>query len=282
MDKVMHEQLKILILLMYFNRPNMVRNALYSIKLANTYYKNWILAFNDDASPIPGKPTVEEILGDCLDRVRFYRLDMTPEEKIMSGGIMGKCLNEIIEEIDADIGIMLCDDDALFPSYLYELNEFFNAYPHVNSTWNNVEAFYPCEETLAKALERSGFGFQGYCEPDKPMCCASRADASQVAWRIKCNKELGAWFKWPLEHCHDHFFYSALYETSGPSWYGGMAAQFKGVQPKQLTQTRGFWPKVVLGDYDIDTTFVLKASDLPSLPPLSARVNKRPNQITMC
>jgi len=53
---------KIVILLLYYDRPKMVRNALKSIKDLN--YKNWELVFIDDGSKEPGRPIVEEILAE--------------------------------------------------------------------------------------------------------------------------------------------------------------------------------------------------------------------------
>ena len=54
------EQLKFLILLFYYNRPEMVKNALQSIN--ESTYTNFTIAFIDDGSEHEGKPIVHEIL----------------------------------------------------------------------------------------------------------------------------------------------------------------------------------------------------------------------------
>lgn len=54
--------LTILILLFYYNRPELVKNALFSIK--NNNYVNWKLAFIDDGSLINGEKIVRSIFNE--------------------------------------------------------------------------------------------------------------------------------------------------------------------------------------------------------------------------
>ena len=109
--------MKILILCSYYNRPILLRNALNSILRADEYHQDWELAFGDDGSEIPGKPIVEEVLKDHLDHVRCYHSNMKFEDKIENGLILGTMANEAMQDSDADIGFMLCDDDELVPTY---------------------------------------------------------------------------------------------------------------------------------------------------------------------
>ena len=53
------EDMKVLILLAYFERPNMIKIALESIKRQS--YHNWEVAFCDDGINYLGKPIVEEM-----------------------------------------------------------------------------------------------------------------------------------------------------------------------------------------------------------------------------
>src|SRR5258706_11440151 len=65
-----NNMLKIQILLMYYDRPNIVKNALNSIKEMN--YDNWELVFLDDGSVTSGESIVKDILKDSLHKVRFF------------------------------------------------------------------------------------------------------------------------------------------------------------------------------------------------------------------
>ena len=48
--------MKILILLLYFERPNLVRNALRSVRQADRHHQDWELAVIDDGSRAPALP----------------------------------------------------------------------------------------------------------------------------------------------------------------------------------------------------------------------------------
>lgn len=239
----MSNRLKILIILMYFDRPTLVRNALYSILLANKYYDNWVLGFNDDGSTVPGEPIVKEILSSHLDKVKFYRLNATQVEKIKSGGTMGESINRIIKETEADLGIMLCDDDALHPLYLRNLNIYFQARPKVLSCYSHVISYNPLIESFLDAIRKN-------YAPDptnplnyynKPLFCANKVDASQVAWRITCNKNFNVWFPSPLSKCHDRHFYQSLNKNCGKSKFSGFISQFKGLHTAQLIRNTYQW-----------------------------------------
>ena len=118
---------KILVLLFYYNRPNLVKIALKSI--LEHSYSNWEIAFIDDASEIPGKTIVEELLKEHLNKIKFYNTNDSIENKLSRGqehgSIFGKYAQIAVEESDADYVLMLCDDDALYPGYLENLNKYF-------------------------------------------------------------------------------------------------------------------------------------------------------------
>ncbi len=237
MMKIRNEMMehKIIILLPYCDRPKMVRNALRSLIMADKYYKNWVLHFYDDASMIPGEPIVREVLADLLDKVHFHRLEMTPEDKLASGGIMGRFFNEIIEKTDADLGIMLCDDDALHPTYLYNLNQWFKKHPDCKNCWSHIIHYAPRREAFEDMLRQTGRTEQvSMGDMDEGILAANRCDASQVAWRISCNKQDGAWFPPVCDKCHDYHFYNELYQKSGPCHHTNFLSQFKGLHDGQL------------------------------------------------
>jgi hypothetical protein len=232
--------MKILILMSYYNRPILVRNALQSILRANEYHQDWELAFGDDASEIPGRPIVEEVLKGHLDKVvTFVRNESTFEDKIREGLVLGKMANKAMAESDADIALILCDDDELHPKYLKKLSDFFTAYPGIMYCYSYVKIFNPLLQKSSDVQGRGGHRFNKWTEPIDPV---NKVDASQVAWRLSCCKELDAWFgestrgvqgkPWVLDT--DKSLFKNLYEKCGPCYPTGFVGQFKGVHDYQL------------------------------------------------
>lgn len=222
---------KILIILCYFNRPKMVKNALESIILTN--YQNWVLGFCDDGSDLSVEPIVREILKDHLDKVVFFS-NFLPKKHGMQGFLM----NRAIRETEADIGIMLCDDDALHPDYLFKINNFFtnNSY---HSCYSNVILYNPLVESFKDVLGRKPEGILNSYK--KPIKCSCKVDSSQVAWRINCNKKGNIWFDYPRERDHDSSFFIKLNNKYGLTQYSGFIGQFKGIHQKQLISNKYQW-----------------------------------------
>lgn len=229
---------KILILLFYYNRPEIVKNALKSINKSS--YKNFTIAFIDDGSPNPGKPIVEQTLDpELLSKVTFYNTNHTIEDKIAQGGsIFGKLANEAIENTQCDLSIMLCDDDALTPGYLEYLNSYFNLNPEVNHCYSKVLFFDPTKEDYTKSKDSTTFSHPGttynlnhYTTPINPYC---KVDSSQVAWKVKCNKEQNIWFPFPQTRNLDAALYKELYNKCGPSYPTHFYGQCKGSFKDQL------------------------------------------------
>mgnify|MGYP000953015060 CR=1 FL=1 len=231
--------LKILILMPYYNRPLLVRNALQSVLEANRHHTNWHLAFGDDGSRIPGRPIVEEILAGHLHQVTFVRTEMTFEEKIREGLVLGKLANQVISESDADIGIILCDDDELVPTYLKGLSDFFTKNPSVLYCYSKVYLYNPIIQTSKQAKKQTTGKFNQWNQPIDPV---GKVDASQVAWRLDCCKKYGAWFKEstkevlgkPWTKDTDKSFFENLYSRCGQCYPSGIVGQFKGVHDYQL------------------------------------------------
>jgi glycosyltransferase involved in cell wall biosynthesis len=230
---------KILILLAYYNRPKIVQNALYSILLANKYYKNWELAFLDDGSPIEGRPIVEFVLGDHLEKVKFYILNISIEEKISQGSRLGELANLAIQESDAEICFLLCDDDALHPFFLSNLNIYFHCNLNINHCFSKLIAFDPSKETFLDHLGDVASAGWHYNDPNKgPGCWGGILDGSQIAWRAKCNKVSGCWFKSPGSHSQDAYFQKELCGKCGFTYPTGFVGQFKGWFPNNITMIR--------------------------------------------
>jgi glycosyltransferase involved in cell wall biosynthesis len=226
--------MEILILLFYYDRPEIVRNAIHSIK--NQTYKNFKVAFIDDGSIFSGKNIVEKELGNdpILDKFVFYSTFDSPQDKKNQGGSnMGKIANQAIEQISSDITLMLCDDDALMPGYLEFLNEFFTSHSKINHCYSKLLFYNPSKETYIQGMKTTSYNHPGSIYDDlnrykDPKPC-SGFDASQVAWRTSCNVS----FPYPQTRAHDGVIYKQLcnYGLCYPTNFYG---QVKGAFEDQL------------------------------------------------
>ena len=233
----MGENLKILILQTYFERPTLVKGFLRSLMAADRLYQNWELAFIDDGSQEPGRPIVERILRDRIDQVKFYNSNMTTEMKRICGGsFMGKFMNQAIQESSADLSIMVGDDDEIYPDYLKNLDVYFQAHPDVLSAYSGVHVYNPLVEKSCNThnLYSDNPSWKGHAWFGRPIAPAFKVDGVQVAWRTLCNKVHGAWFPSPIILNHDAEFFEELYDRCGPSEYTGFIAMYKGRHDGQL------------------------------------------------
>jgi glycosyltransferase involved in cell wall biosynthesis len=236
--------MKILILLLYYERPHMVRNALHSIK--NSSYKNWELAFIDDGSQQPGQPLVEEILAGCLDKIKFHQTGDSEKEKRARGGSrIGQFMNQAIEESEAETALMLCDDDALYSNYLQNLATWFEDHPREVYCHSHVTLFNPFKELpLKDKLHRRKIRYEHqmqdrnkhHLNKSRKIIPLKKVDASQVAWRTLCNKD-GIWFDSPKTANLDANFYHRMGEKYGKCSFSGFFGQYKGVYNGQLSRS---------------------------------------------
>lgn len=233
-----HKDNKILILLFYYNRPQMVQNALKSINKST--YTNFTIAFIDDGSKSPGLPIVEQTLKpELLDKVIFYNTENTIEQKLQQGGsIFGKLANQAIKDTNCDLAIMLCDDDAITPGYLEYLNEYFKLNPEINHCYSKVLFYNPILEDYTKSKNTTDYKHKGttyelnhYSKPINPYC---KVDSSQVAWRIKCNLESNIWFPYPQTRNLDASLYKELFSKYGLCYPTHFYGQCKGTFGDQL------------------------------------------------
>ncbi len=242
---------KIAILLLYFERPNMVRNALRSIVKSNDNYDNWYLMAFDDGSDVPLGPIVDEELA-CIDfrtKTCVIRNETTVEEKINSGGMLGFRLNQLmdaaINQIGVDAFVILCDDDELHPEYLKKLNDYFINNPDVLSCYSNVIFYNPLVETSDNiTTDQEKCTLVKLNSHNQPINGCGKVDASQVAWRSHCYT-MGARFPFPTPKDHDAGLFNSLAQYCGPMHPTGFVGQYKGVHSKQLGNVGAFnaWMK---------------------------------------
>lgn len=227
--------MKVSILLCYYERPDMVRTALQSIK--NQTYENWELHFVDDSSPTPGEPIVREILADHLDKVKFYHTNDPARMEGNSDGasIFGKFLNQACLESDSDISFLLCDDDALLPDYLEKLVEWYTNNPEEYYSYCHVVLFNPVKlveegrrlEDIPITTEWA-HGQPAFNLPTERTSAGGRVDSSQVSWRTDAFRVGGARYPYPETWHLDMALFNNLYEIYGPCLFNGIVGQYKG------------------------------------------------------
>jgi glycosyltransferase involved in cell wall biosynthesis len=227
---------KILIVLAYYNRPKIVLNALESIK--NLNYNNFEVCFIDDGSEFKGEPIVREVCSNIIDKFKFKYIDNTIEQKKLQGGsIHGKYMNDAILESDSDIVIILCDDDALFPNYLNDLNNFFNYNPNDVWCYSHVKFFNPENTHYSDASDipsdptLNTSSLNRYRDPISPSC---RVDGSQVAFKRNTFVDGNVWYPYPQTQDCDRYIFESMVKKWGLCPFLGGYGQYKGWFENQL------------------------------------------------
>lgn len=223
--------LKVVLILCYFERPLLVRNALRSIK--EIEYSNFNLVIIDDGSQT--KPNIHDVALDVLgetmySQTGFYHTTDTPEQKKEQGGSRhGQFLNEIILASDADLVIPVCDDDCIISDYLTNLDQWFRAHPEKKYGYSHVRIFDPTKESPFGIEKRPHW--TNLTETIHPV---NRVDSSQVAFRTECFKKGGARFPSPQTRNLDAALFQQLFDLYGPCDFMGFDGQYKGWFEGQL------------------------------------------------
>lgn len=229
--------MKFLILMAYYDRPNMVKTALQSVLAQGD--AEYHLAIVDDCSEVPVGEVLKDFLWDISD-VTIYNTKDTADDKIFQGGSrFGSFWNKAMRDSDADVALMLCDDDALMPGHLNRLAEYYEENPMVDYSYGHVLTYDPSKYVDYKDL-KGGYDtpLNNHNEPIDPFC---KVDASQVSWRLPIAKEARAIFPSPQTVALDAAFYAQLYNKLGPCPFNGLFTQFKGVFPDQLGNRSDFY-----------------------------------------
>ena len=191
----MTKDLKIEILLFYYDRPRMAMNFAVS-SVFNNEYSNWSLSVIDDSSDQNAEHLIKQLIQkeeryspELENKIKIIKTGDTLSEKIQRGGsLFGHFTNKAIKQYsDADICLMLCDDDALHKDYLEQLNRYYLDNLETIYSYCKVSIFDPknfnCIEDLYKVPQLqnpSDHGLNIDGELDTACCYV---DASQVSWR---------------------------------------------------------------------------------------------------
>lgn len=196
--------LKFLIVLPYANNPVLVKNALNSIKKANSFYQNWVVSFID-AHKIPEKRALHEILDP--KKTIYYPVS---DHKI------GHYCNLSIMTIEADICIVLPETNELAADYLYHLNLFFNSNPKIKSCWSKLYAYYPDFEKSSETDNLIKFS--------KGSLPHNQLNISQLAFRTNCLKD----DKITFDNTNDLKSFLPKMDKLGNCLESGIIAQYEG------------------------------------------------------
>ena len=227
---------KLLMLLVYYERPELVKNALNSIKELD--YENWELAFIDDASQTPGEPIARSILSEReLAKTTFYRCEDSVGQKMAQGGSRhGQYMNEAIINSDAEYFVIICDDDAIRPTYFKELDAVLaqKAYPYM---YSKVMFFNPTRQSYKDATEQATESFAGstysinHEHPLRPICMI---DGSQLVCNVQCFKDKQVAFPFPRTRMLDAAIYQQLYDLYGDCYPTKLFGLYKAAFAEQM------------------------------------------------
>lgn len=227
---------KFLIILFYYNRSELVKNALKSLQ--NSTYTNWELAFIDDGSDILGEPIVREIFKDTSN-ISFYRTNDTVEDKLKrngyQGSLMGKLAQDALETSSSDYCVMLCDDDMLVPDYLEKLNSYYINNSDKLYSYCHIKIYDP-----TKIIPYEPFQKQDYVQNVvEPVCPYYRLDMSQVSFNLKSTLEYKIKFKFPYTVNIDAELFLNMYSVWGDIHFNGIDGQYKAIYEDNLMRRAG-------------------------------------------
>jgi glycosyltransferase involved in cell wall biosynthesis len=231
------ENLKFELIIAYYKRPKIVRNALDSI--LKLKYDNWHLTFVDDSGDDDFKDTFLNY-GFDKDKITYVPIMMSDEEKIKNGGSMfGKYVNDAIIQSDCDIVILICDDDAMDSEYLNNLNDFYNNNPDDVWGYSHVKLFNPNVEHYSEADNKSYV----YDWSDKfvnlnintiPIHPFHRLDSSQVTFRKSAMVNGNVWYDYPRTANLDADIFMKMFNKYGACKFTECYGQYKGWFVDQL------------------------------------------------
>lgn len=232
---------KILLIMPYFERPNMVINALNSFRQIK--YDNYEIAIIDDGSV---KYPIHNVLEDFekIKNVKIYYTNDNIDNKIKRGSIHGKYMNIAIKDSDADIVVMMSDDDAVHPDYFINLNNFYNL-NDVKYAYSHIIPFDPyieiIDENTIFNLSKKSWNTRAEINLNKtislnPYC---NVDSTQISWKIECNKNDGVWFPEEQTKNLDASFYNQMYTKYGLCMFTGFYSMYKAFHSDQLGNRNG-------------------------------------------
>jgi len=229
------KKLKFELIIAYYKRPKIVLNALESI--IKSTYENWHLTFIDDSGDDSFKETFLNY-GFDSNKITYTPILMSDDEKNKIGGsIFGKYVNNTIRDTDADIIILICDDDAIFPDYMDNLNIFYNLNPEKMWGYCHLEFYNPEIEHYTqstKIISNTSFVDAVVNRSTTPINPAYRVDSSQVSFRKQAFTDFNVWYPHPYTANLDAHIFKDMYNALGLCHFTNIYGQYKGCFSNQL------------------------------------------------
>lgn len=227
--------MKFELVIAYYKRPKIVQHALNSILESNN--QNYHLTLIDDSGNDDFRETFLNY-GFDKDKITYTPIMMPDEEKVRIGGsIFGKYINDVIQNSTSDIFILICDDDALLPTYLDDLDRFFTENPNENWVYSHVKFFNPETQHYSEAVERLNnyaLNITNINAKTGRINPAYNVDSSQVAFKIEAMKKHGVYYAFPLTMNLDAAIFNKGFRVLGDCPYMGGFGQYKGWFEEQL------------------------------------------------
>ena len=249
------KNLKIQIILFYYDRPNLVKKM--GLKTVfESDYNDWEISVIDDSNEQNFDKVLEEFYKDhpdfisSKDKVKIFNTNDTLEEKKQRGdAIIGKFANDAMHSSNADITLMLCDDDGVVKNYFSELNNFYNKRTELNHSYCKLITYTPIkggktERAMGEWIEggNTGVDYENFNPtPDNYLNHRRNnthlhnvCDSSMVSWRRKEAIKEGILFLYPKTANLDADIYSLMDRYWGNCNFNEIIGQYKAFWNGQL------------------------------------------------
>jgi glycosyltransferase involved in cell wall biosynthesis len=211
----------------------MLTNALLSVK--NSTYSNWELCVIDDGIK---SPAIEEI-DRCFsleDRIKhrisyIQTMDCNESKRNRGGSQFGLYANSAMMASDADIVIMLCDDDMLAEDYMERLNDFYLLNQDVKYSYCHLRFYNPKTNDFEGATNDYTDYLNAKTYPINPV---RELDSSQVTWRRRESIGDNILLPHPKTSNLDEDIFRHMYAAWGNCVFNGIVGQLKGIHEDQL------------------------------------------------
>jgi glycosyltransferase involved in cell wall biosynthesis len=218
---------KFLIAVVYYERPKVFLNALNSI--LNCNYDNFEVHVIDDGSINKAEPIAREVCASIIDKFKFTYINNSIEEKKRQGGsIHGKYLTEAIRQSSSDHVIVLCDDDAIYPNFLKNLNNFLNLPDNINKNYfyHNIVLYDSLKENYIDGVRNNNLTHFTN-KHTEPINCNCAVDGSQVTFDREKFVNDDIFYAYPQTKSLDADSFQKMFSKWGPAYYSGLISQVK-------------------------------------------------------
>lgn len=182
---------KICVIVLSYNRPRMLREALRSIKGADH------IILIDDGSDFDAKAVLEEVKPDATKVTLKQNPQLTFEQRLTLPHV-GRSINEAIRETDCDIIAYLCDDDLFHEHWLTNAKKYFTENPAEHIAYADWNVFN-----------------DGEVPGDRPLGLIMTTGS--VAHRKSCSVEHGLWWGEHTVTVHDGYFVGVVIKNLHPN-----------------------------------------------------------------